>query len=112
MEIVKISRLVKSEDLNHHGTLFAGRGAEWFVEACLFTIWKITPVAPAAICEEQSTSVHAEADPGVTSTGVIGKIDCAIIYSTPSSESRAAIAFIRRVFASSADSSPSVFSCM
>ncbi len=26
-------RLVKSEDLNHHGTLFAGRTAEWFVEA-------------------------------------------------------------------------------
>ena len=28
-----VSRLVKSEDLNHHGTLFAGRTAEWFVEA-------------------------------------------------------------------------------
>jgi len=26
-------RLVKSEDLNHHGTLYAGRGAEWFVES-------------------------------------------------------------------------------
>ncbi|MDR2009887.1 MAG: acyl-CoA thioesterase [Bacteroidales bacterium] len=26
-------RLVKSEDLNHHGTLFAGRSAEWFVES-------------------------------------------------------------------------------
>ncbi|MFH0761635.1 MAG: hotdog domain-containing protein [Bacteroidota bacterium] len=26
-------RLIKSEDLNHHGTLFAGRTAEWFVEA-------------------------------------------------------------------------------
>lgn len=25
--------LVKSEDLNHHGTLYAGRSAEWFVEA-------------------------------------------------------------------------------
>jgi acyl-CoA hydrolase len=25
--------LVKSEDLNHHGTLFAGRNAEWFVES-------------------------------------------------------------------------------
>lgn len=25
--------LVKSEDLNHHGTLYAGRNAEWFVEA-------------------------------------------------------------------------------
>lgn len=27
------THLVKSEDLNHHGTLFAGRMAEWFVEA-------------------------------------------------------------------------------
>jgi acyl-CoA hydrolase len=25
--------LVKSEDVNHHGTLYAGRSAEWFVEA-------------------------------------------------------------------------------
>jgi acyl-CoA hydrolase len=25
--------LVKSEDLNHHKTLYAGRSAEWFVEA-------------------------------------------------------------------------------
>lgn len=35
MEIQSLSmfRLVKGGDLNHHGTLFAGRGAEWFVEA-------------------------------------------------------------------------------
>ncbi len=26
------NRLVKQGDLNHHGTLFAGRAAEWFVE--------------------------------------------------------------------------------
>ncbi len=32
-EIWKSCRLVKSEDLNHHGTLFAGRCAEWFVES-------------------------------------------------------------------------------
>lgn len=25
--------LIKGQDLNHHGTLYAGRGAEWFVEA-------------------------------------------------------------------------------
>ena len=25
--------LIKSEDLNHHRSLFAGRSAEWFVEA-------------------------------------------------------------------------------
>ena len=40
MELIEIepknvltTRLVKSEDLNHHGTLFAGRTAEWFVES-------------------------------------------------------------------------------
>src|SRR5512147_390759 len=27
------NRLVKNEDLNHHGTLYAGRSAEWFVES-------------------------------------------------------------------------------
>jgi acyl-CoA hydrolase len=31
--ITYTTRLVKSEDLNHHGTLFAGRTAEWFVES-------------------------------------------------------------------------------
>lgn len=34
MKKTNASRLVKSEDLNHHGTLFAGRMAEWFVENC------------------------------------------------------------------------------
>jgi acyl-CoA hydrolase len=35
MEIIpyQIHHLIKSEDLNHHGSLFAGRAAEWFVEA-------------------------------------------------------------------------------
>lgn len=33
METVSSCHLVKSEDLNHHGTLYAGRGAEWFVES-------------------------------------------------------------------------------
>jgi acyl-CoA hydrolase len=35
MDIVTYStyHLVKSEDLNHHGTLYAGRSAEWFVES-------------------------------------------------------------------------------
>jgi len=31
--IITTSRLIKSEELNHHGTLYAGRLAEWFVEA-------------------------------------------------------------------------------
>lgn len=33
MKYYQISHLIKSEDLNHHGTLFAGRSAEWLVES-------------------------------------------------------------------------------
>lgn len=32
-----ITRLIKSEDLNHHGTLFAGRMAEWFIEGAFIS---------------------------------------------------------------------------
>ena len=31
-------RLVKSEDLNHHKTFFAGRCAEWFVETSFIAV--------------------------------------------------------------------------
>ncbi len=33
MKTFTTHRLVKSEDLNHHGTLYAGQGASWFVES-------------------------------------------------------------------------------
>jgi acyl-CoA hydrolase len=33
MQVFTLYHLVKSEDLNHHGTLYAGRSADWFVEA-------------------------------------------------------------------------------
>lgn len=33
MQQYTTSHLVKGEDLNHHGTLFAARAAAWFVEA-------------------------------------------------------------------------------
>lgn len=37
------TRLVKGEDLNHHGTLFAGRTAEWFVESGFISAATILP---------------------------------------------------------------------
>ena len=37
------NRFVKSEDLNHHGTLFAGRSAEWFVESGLMAVSAFLP---------------------------------------------------------------------
>jgi acyl-CoA hydrolase len=44
---VYTTRLVKSEDLNHHGTLFAGRTAEWFVESGFLAAAKL--VSPKGI---------------------------------------------------------------
>jgi len=38
-------RLIKREDLNHHKTLFAGRCAEWFVEAGLIAAASVLPAA-------------------------------------------------------------------
>lgn len=50
MERIKISRLVKSEDLNHHGTLFAGRMTEWFVESCFICGAKVTGRPENIVC--------------------------------------------------------------
>jgi len=47
---VVTSRLVKSEDLNHHGTLFAGRAAEWFVETCFICGAKVTGKPETIVC--------------------------------------------------------------
>jgi acyl-CoA hydrolase len=38
-----IHHLIKSEDLNHHGTLFAGRSAEWFVESGFIAAASLLP---------------------------------------------------------------------
>lgn len=41
----RYNRLVKSEDLNHHRTLFAGRCAEWFVEAGFISVASVLPAS-------------------------------------------------------------------
>ena len=43
MKTLTIHHLVKGEDLNHHSTLFAGRGAEWLVEAGFITAADLLP---------------------------------------------------------------------
>jgi acyl-CoA hydrolase len=50
LETIKVSRLVKSEDLNHHGTLFAGRMAEWFIESCFICGAKATGKPENIVC--------------------------------------------------------------
>ena len=37
METISTRHLVRNEDLNHHGTLYAGRSAEWLMETGFMT---------------------------------------------------------------------------
>jgi acyl-CoA hydrolase len=43
MQTLTIHHLVKGEDLNHHRTLYAGRGAEWLVEAGFIAASNLVP---------------------------------------------------------------------
>lgn len=62
---VEVSRLVIGEDLNHHGTLFAGRMAEWFVEACFICGAKATNQPESIVClKMHGLRFNAPADKG------------------------------------------------
>ncbi len=52
----KTNRLVKGDDLNHHGTLYAGRTAEWFVESGFVAAANLTN--PANIVCQQIHSMQ------------------------------------------------------
>ncbi|MTI66889.1 MAG: acyl-CoA thioesterase [Firmicutes bacterium] len=52
MQAHNISRLIKSEDLNHHGTLFAGRMAEWFIEGGFITAASILGKPDSLVCKK------------------------------------------------------------
>lgn len=49
-EVYKFRRLVKSQDLNHHGTLFAGTMSSWFVEACYIHAVNLTGKPENLVC--------------------------------------------------------------
>jgi acyl-CoA hydrolase len=46
----RTTRLVKSQDLNHHGTLFAGRMAEWLVESCFLAASRFVGAPKDLVC--------------------------------------------------------------
>lgn len=50
MERIRVSRLVKPQELNHHGTLFAGRMSEWFVENCFICAARATGRPENIVC--------------------------------------------------------------
>jgi acyl-CoA hydrolase len=50
LEETVIAHLVKPEDLNHHGTLFAGRMAEWLVEGCFIAAARLLAKPNNIVC--------------------------------------------------------------
>lgn len=68
-------RLVKSEDLNHHGTLFAGRTAEWFVESGF--------IAAASLLNPQNVvclKIHGMFFTSPAKSGEVLKFSSKIVY--------------------------------
>jgi acyl-CoA hydrolase len=69
------TRLVKSEDLNHHGTLFAGRTAEWFVESGF--------IAAASLLDPRSVvclNIHGMFFKSPARSGDVLKFSSQIVY--------------------------------
>lgn len=50
MQKTSSSRLVISQELNHHHTLYAGRLTEWFVESCFICAGKATGKPDNLVC--------------------------------------------------------------
>lgn len=76
METIITQHLVRNEDLNHHGSLFAGRSAEWMTEAAFMTaasllsaesivavkineLCYLAPVYPGDVLEIEGKAVYA-----------------------------------------------------
>ena len=78
--IFKYDRLIKSEDLNHHRTLFAGRCAEWFVEAGFIAVANVLP-ADNIVC----LKIHGLTFTKPLKSGDIACFESKIVYAGVSS---------------------------
>ncbi|MBW6466603.1 MAG: acyl-CoA thioesterase [Brevefilum sp.] len=79
-KIFRYDRLVKSEDLNHHRTLFAGRCAEWFVEAGFIAVASVLP-AGSIVC----LKIHGLTFTKPLQSGDIACFESKIVYAGTSS---------------------------
>jgi len=74
-KIFNYDRLVKSEDLNHHQTLFAGRCSEWFVEAGFIAVASVLP-ASNIVC----VKIHGLTFTSPLKSGDIACFESKIVY--------------------------------
>jgi acyl-CoA hydrolase len=71
-----ISHLVKPEDLQHHGTLFAGRMAEWLVETCFIAASRFVGRPEDIVC----VRVHGMTFEKPINNGDIAEIKSRVAY--------------------------------
>lgn len=64
MQTLTIHHLVKGEDLNHHRTLYAGRGAEWLVEAGFIAAANLLPPEYVLCLKIHGMTFSRPVDPG------------------------------------------------
>lgn len=70
------THLIKSEDLNHHGTLFAGRMAEWFVEGTFIAAASLYGNPENIVC----VKVHGMKFSGPATKGDIITLMTRVVY--------------------------------
>lgn len=71
-----ISHLVKPEDLQHHGTLFAGRMAEWLVETCFIAASRFVGGPEDIVCAR----IHGITFEKPINNGDIAEIKARVAY--------------------------------
>ena len=74
-ELFTTYHLVKGEDMNHHGTLFAGRTAEWFVESGFIAAASMTRPENIVCLKIHGMTFTAPVQPGS-----LAKFDSKVIY--------------------------------
>jgi acyl-CoA hydrolase len=88
-KVYVIHRHVKGEDMNHHRTLFAGRGAEWFVEAGFIAAASIT--SPERIV---CANIHGMVFSRPVQAGDILRFESSVVFAGRSR----LVAYVRVVF--------------
>lgn len=74
-ELFTTYHLVKGEDLNHHGTLFAGRTAEWFVESGFIAAATMTKPENIVCLKIHGMTFTAPVQPGS-----LAKFESKVVY--------------------------------
>jgi acyl-CoA hydrolase len=71
-----ISHLIKPEDLQHHGTLFAGQMAKWLVEACFVSASRLVGKPDDIVCVQ----IHGISFKRPAQNGDILEIKSRVVY--------------------------------